>query len=555
MFKKLSLVSIFVAALLGFSMVAKAHSGNTDIYGGHYCYTNCAEYGLSDGEYHLHDDSGNLVPNYTELTAWIPTNIPTIAGAEVRIPIMVNELQYIIRFSFSMIYDPTILTFVENEASLDAPGYVYTSSELDVANNLRELTVTGEGPYIQGSGMGKLVNIVFTSSPTANGITPIDLIDVDEGGLPVVVLDGTVNIDGPDIIPSDINNLTDTVAAVAITKPNSGQDYLTNKDRVTLKGTSSVGNVASVRVNDELTDRDAATGSWEIEIELDEGDNDIEVGAYNSSQIQVATDSMRIELDTEAPKDVKNLEIDGAQLFWDKSKSNDVEKYIIYSMAGGKEKKITTSKKTSATVEGSGPFRVTAIDEAGNESDIDDAPEVSGGIVGVETGFIDVPASHWASGYINLLKNMGIIHGVGNYFFPERYVTRAEYSKMLIGAVGELAATTDTPFMDVRPDYSLANFISRIFKLGWARGEGRYFYPNRPITRMEASWMTIRAARLSESQSANFSDIENPIDKIVAGMMVENGIMNGNNGRFLPNGHLTRAEAAKLVAKVYEKVH
>lgn len=36
-----------------------AHSGRTDANGGHCCRTNCAKWGLRDGEYHYHNDGGS----------------------------------------------------------------------------------------------------------------------------------------------------------------------------------------------------------------------------------------------------------------------------------------------------------------------------------------------------------------------------------------------------------------------------------------------------------------------------------------------------------------
>lgn len=36
-----------------------AHPGRTDANGGHYCRTNCAKWGLRDGEYHYHNGGGS----------------------------------------------------------------------------------------------------------------------------------------------------------------------------------------------------------------------------------------------------------------------------------------------------------------------------------------------------------------------------------------------------------------------------------------------------------------------------------------------------------------
>jgi hypothetical protein len=53
------LLAAFIVAAI--PMLVNAHSGNTDSKGGHYCWTNCEQYGLKTGEYHYHDAQGNNV--------------------------------------------------------------------------------------------------------------------------------------------------------------------------------------------------------------------------------------------------------------------------------------------------------------------------------------------------------------------------------------------------------------------------------------------------------------------------------------------------------------
>ncbi len=53
------------------------------------------------------------------------------------------------------------------------------------------------------------------------------------------------------------------------------------------------------------------------------------------------------------------------------------------------------------------------------------------------TKFPDVPASHWASGYINVASDTGIINGYPDgTFLPERSVTFAEAVKMIVAGLG-----------------------------------------------------------------------------------------------------------------------
>lgn len=53
------------------------------------------------------------------------------------------------------------------------------------------------------------------------------------------------------------------------------------------------------------------------------------------------------------------------------------------------------------------------------------------------TVFTDVPANHWASGYINVAQQMGIINGYGGGLFgPEDKVTYEQAVKMVVCALG-----------------------------------------------------------------------------------------------------------------------
>lgn len=58
--KKKAIFSIFMSVLLLLlPVVASAHPGRTDANGGHYCRTNCAKWGLKDGEYHYPNGGGS----------------------------------------------------------------------------------------------------------------------------------------------------------------------------------------------------------------------------------------------------------------------------------------------------------------------------------------------------------------------------------------------------------------------------------------------------------------------------------------------------------------
>ena len=59
--KKIVCKALVVVTLLCYGSigVAEAHPGRTDANGGHTCRTNCASWGLSQGEYHYHGGGGS----------------------------------------------------------------------------------------------------------------------------------------------------------------------------------------------------------------------------------------------------------------------------------------------------------------------------------------------------------------------------------------------------------------------------------------------------------------------------------------------------------------
>lgn len=60
--KILSILMVFTL-LLSFVPLASAHPGRTDANGGHTCKTNCAKWGLKDGEYHYHNSDNKNTTN------------------------------------------------------------------------------------------------------------------------------------------------------------------------------------------------------------------------------------------------------------------------------------------------------------------------------------------------------------------------------------------------------------------------------------------------------------------------------------------------------------
>ncbi len=88
-------------------------------------------------------------------------------------------------------------------------------------------------------------------------------------------------------------------------------------------------------------------------------------------------------------------------------------------------------------------------------------------------------------GAIEALAEAGVISTANANFRPSAPVTRAEATKMLIGAVGEAGSSTDAGYTDIASLGDLAMYINRANELGCA-AKATYFRPNATASRGES---------------------------------------------------------------------
>jgi hypothetical protein len=102
------------------------------------------------------------------------------------------------------------------------------------------------------------------------------------------------------------------------------------------------------------------------------------------------------------------------------------------------------------------------------------------------TVFGDVSASLGdLCGSIEALAEAGVVSTANANFRPNASVTRAEATKMLLGAVGEAPSTESAGYMDTASLGDLAGYIDRANELGCA-ATATYFRPNATSSRGEA---------------------------------------------------------------------
>lgn len=177
-----------------------------------------------------------------------------------------------------------------------------------------------------------------------------------------------------------------------------------------------------------------------------------------------------------------------------------------------------------------------------------------------EVTFQDI-SGHWAE---NDIKNAVRKHIISGYpdgtFKPNKSITRAEFTLILVNFLQLDGATTSLTFTDIDQigDWS-KHAIELAVEAGIVNGyHDGSFRPNAQITREEMAVMITRALGIltdANSQS-NFSDDEDISDwaKGAVEAIRQHGIVNGRGGnRFVPKESATRSEAVVMLLRLLEK--
>lgn len=169
--------------------------------------------------------------------------------------------------------------------------------------------------------------------------------------------------------------------------------------------------------------------------------------------------------------------------------------------------------------------------------------------------FSDVSQGAWYKRYIDMLVTRGILSGYPDGTFrPHKNVSRAEFSKMLCLAKDWAQESTPTaPFSDVPVDHWACTYVDLARANGIIMGypDGT-FGPARNITRAEIAASISRVLDL-QAGTGDFKDIAAhwARDQICACFSA--GVLNGYGDKtFKPDNPATRAEAAKMVAQMFD---
>lgn len=176
-------------------------------------------------------------------------------------------------------------------------------------------------------------------------------------------------------------------------------------------------------------------------------------------------------------------------------------------------------------------------------------------IQGGSSGFSDLENYGWAETAIRALSDKGVIAGRSKTIFdPGAQVTRAEFTKMMVGAFGTPEAAYDGRYADVSGESWYAPYVAAATAAGLVEGSNGYFDPNACITREDMAVILCRALGLGKSTEEKpvFYDSDAisgyAFEAVFA--LYEKGIVSGvGEGYFAPKKQASRAEAATMIYK------
>ncbi|MBU5449846.1 S-layer homology domain-containing protein [Acetivibrio sp. MSJd-27] len=171
--------------------------------------------------------------------------------------------------------------------------------------------------------------------------------------------------------------------------------------------------------------------------------------------------------------------------------------------------------------------------------------------------FDDLDSVPWAEESVLELAGRNIIaKDPGKKFRPNDNITREEYVKMLVTALGVYDASAQCSFRDVPADAWFAPYVASAVNSGLVKGvSDTEFGAGLDITREDIAVLTYRAAQkegitLAQGDAKTFTDAETISDyaKEAVDAMAKAGIVNGyEDGSFGAKKQATRAEVAVML--------
>ncbi len=173
--------------------------------------------------------------------------------------------------------------------------------------------------------------------------------------------------------------------------------------------------------------------------------------------------------------------------------------------------------------------------------------------------------NHWAKDDVEFMGAKGFVNGKADGVFdPDSYVTRAEFTALLVRAMELSEKDYANSFFDVVSDDWFSKSVQTARDEKYVMGSNGLFRPYDLITREEMTKMIVSAYNekanktLESGKAIYYSDIYNisawAYDYIAEA--VDEGLVNGmSETRFEPKQNATRAQAVVMLKRLYSKLN
>ena len=171
--------------------------------------------------------------------------------------------------------------------------------------------------------------------------------------------------------------------------------------------------------------------------------------------------------------------------------------------------------------------------------------------------FLDVSTTHPFYKEILTMKEQGIINGYpGGKFGPTDAILRKHVASLIFRSGVDLTPIRAAKeFKDVPKTESTYNEIQALYRAGIIDGAGDYFYPNRTLTREELSKILVQAFKLQNKGGYEnfFTDVsKNNWSYQYVVTLASHGITQGSYGKFLPKDVVSRQHYAAFMYRALE---
>ncbi|WP_310499525.1 DUF4430 domain-containing protein [Paenibacillus qinlingensis] len=168
--------------------------------------------------------------------------------------------------------------------------------------------------------------------------------------------------------------------------------------------------------------------------------------------------------------------------------------------------------------------------------------------------------SPWAVDAISEATEKALVEGSDGKFSPQTTVTRAEFTKMLVGVLGlDVQLAKAINFNDVTQGDWFYPFVNAAYKAGFIAGTSSdQFSPNEKLTREQMAVIMVNALKLSATEQTPMIDDLEQVSawaKSAVQTIISQELMSGWDNQFHPSDEVTREMATVVAMRAYDSIN